>query len=357
VTVVLDSISHIESTLSENDAPITLAFSGGKDSSALLCLVYTALLRLKSSVTRSVEVLYCDTKTENPIVDAFVKKFLRRLREEAREAGLALTVKVVSPASDRTYFARIIGRGYPPPTNSFRWCTKELRIRPVEKHLSKREDAIVALGVRQSESKQRDRVLASHQNPFWMAADNAKSNRIYYTPIRQLNTEDVWDVIFFSEYPKTLDRKSLWELYADAGGDCPIIRSPDSAPCASGRFGCWTCTVVRRDRSGENLANRGYAKMADFLEFRKLLLDIRNNRQMRWPVRRNGSKFLGPLTIEARSILLKSLRKIERRYAVRLLSEPEVRYIRAQWRNDRPIEANYRMYAKAKRSARSLSQR
>ncbi len=330
MTAVLDALSHIEATLRETKRPFTLAFSGGKDSSALLCLFYTALLRIREKPAWPLEVLYCDTKTENPIVDAFVKKFLRRFRAEARETGVAIKIKVVSPSADRTYFARVIGRGYPPPTNSFRWCTTELRIRPVERHLSKLDDAIVALGVRQSESRQRDRLLAAYDDPFWMTAGTAKSHRAYYTPIRQLATEDVWDAIFFAKHPTALDRQSLWDLYADAGGDCPIIRSPDSAPCASGRFGCWTCTVVRRDRSGENLFKRGYTQMGDFLDFRKLLLEVRNDKAMRWPVRRNGSKNLGPLTIEARLILLKSLRRIERRHSIRLLSEAEVRYIRAQ---------------------------
>jgi DNA sulfur modification protein DndC len=238
----------------------------------------------------SVGVLYCDTKTENPIVDDFAKRFLRNFRKEALELGIRVAVKIVSPPPDRTFFARVIGRGYPPPTNSFRWCTKELRIRPVERHLANQNSAIVALGVRQNESVQRDRMLSSHHDPFWMIAANAQQGRKYYTPIRQLSTEDVWDVIFFSKRPAALDRKSLWNLYSDAGGDCPIIRSADSAPCASGRFGYWTCTVVRRDRSGENLLSNGYSQMEDFLRFRELLLDIRNDKAMRWPIREGAGR-------------------------------------------------------------------
>jgi DNA sulfur modification protein DndC len=246
----------------------------------------------------------------------------------------------------------VIGRGYPPPTNSFRWCTKELRIRPVELHLKNLDETIVALGLRQNESKQRDRVLAVYDDPFWMTAENAKSRRSYYTPIRQLTTEDVWDAIFFSERPLALDRKSLWELYSDAGSDCPIVRSPDSAPCASGRFGCWTCTVVRHDRSGENLFKHGYVQMGDFLAFRKLLLDVRNDRSMRWPVRRNGSENLGPLTVTARSLLLKALRRIERRQSLKLLNDRELKYIKAQWRSDRIVERDYSAFVHQRRMKR-----
>jgi DNA sulfur modification protein DndC len=339
---VLDASHHVRETLqAQSNLHWMIAYSGGKDSSALLCLVFNNLLKIKPSRAPSIEVLYCDTKTENPIIDTFAKRFLRRFRDEARESGFRAAVKVISPASDRTYFARVIGRGYPPPTNSFRWCTKELRIRPVERYLARfGENAVVALGVRQNESLQRDRMLSSHRDPYWMVAENTTVavQRKYYTPIRQLSTEDVWDVIFFSDRPIALDRNALWTLYSSAGGDCPIIRSPDSAPCASGRFGCWTCTVVRRDRSGESLLNNGYTQMADFLRFRTLLLDIRNDEAMRWPIRRKGTKGLGPLTVAARQLLLTALRKIERKHSIRLLSERELRYISEQWCADRAFE-------------------
>lgn len=339
MNAVLEASEHIENTIRSNPhTPWLIAFSGGKDSSALLSLVYNKFLSLQSEGIPALEVLYCDTKTENPIVDAFVKRFLQNFRAEATEAGVPVTVSIVSPTPDRTYLARVIGRGYPPPTNSFRWCTTELRIRPVENHLSQRPDTLVALGVRDNESAQRDRVLAAHHDPFWMTAQNAKSKRNYYTPIRALSTEEVWDTIFFTELPISLERKTLWDLYADAGGDCPIIRSADSSPCASGRFGCWTCTVVRRDRSGENLEKKGYPKMRSFLDFRQLLLDVRNNPSMRWPRRRNGSIGHGPLTLAARGQLLGEIRRIEQSEAITLLSPEEIIYIADQWESDISLE-------------------
>jgi DNA sulfur modification protein DndC len=245
MTALLNASAHVYETLRQlSSKRWIIAFSGGKDSSALLCLVFNNLVKLKKfKPPSSVEVLYCDTRTENPIIDAYVKRLLRQLRAEIATLDLSLSVKIVSPPSERTFFARVIGRGYPPPTNSFRWCTKELRIRPVENYLGAHRDAVVALGIRQNESRQRDRFLLSHKDPFWMVAENTKNELLYYTPIRQLSTEDVWDIIYFSRLPYALDRKSLWDLYASAGNDCPLVRSADNSPCASGRFGCWTCTV------------------------------------------------------------------------------------------------------------------
>lgn len=341
MNVVLEASEHIESTIRSNPrTPWLIAFSGGKDSSALLALVYNKFLSLRDEGIPDLDILYCDTKTENPIVDIFVKRFLDNFRMEADDAGIRVNIRIVSPTPDRTFLARVIGRGYPPPTNSFRWCTTELRIRPVKNHLSQRQDTLVALGVRENESAQRDRVLAEHRDPFWMSAQNAKSKRNYYTPIRALSTEEVWDTIFFTKLPLSLERQALWDLYADAGGDCPIIRSADSSPCASGRFGCWTCTVVRRDRSGENLEKKGYSKMRSFLDFRQLLLDVRNNPSMRWPRRRNGSIGLGPLTLAARDKLLEEIKRIELAEAITLLSPEEIIYIADQWKSDGPLEDN-----------------
>jgi DNA sulfur modification protein DndC len=345
---VLEASAHIEKTLRSNLArPWTIAFSGGKDSSALVCMIYSSFLKLKHLGIPKLEILYCDTKTENPVVDAFAKRFLQAFTKEAASNNVAVRTSIVSPTSDRTFLSRVVGRGYPPPTNSFRWCTTELRIRPVENHLAGLSDSIVVLGVRETESKQRDRALSLHTDPFWMVAQKAKSNRIYYTPIRALRTEDVWDVIFFSRLPDSMQRKALWELYADAGGDCPIIRSPDSSPCASGRFGCWTCTVVRRDRSGENLQRKGYPMMVSLLNFRQMLLDIRNDPSMRWPRRRNGSEGFGPLTIAARKMLLSEIQRIEAIEGLDLLSIDEQKYILSQWDKD---EQNERQLTRLKPS-------
>lgn len=344
MNAVLEALAHVEETVRSNyQRQWTIAFSGGKDSSALLCLVYDRFLKLRHLGIPKLDVLYCDTKSENPIVDSFAKRFLKAFSDEAASNDVTVQTSIVSPTADRTFLSRVIGRGYPPPTNSFRWCTTELRIRPVEHHLAGLENAVVALGVRESESRQRDRTLASHKDPFWMVAQSAKSKRKYYTPIRAMQTEDVWDTIFFTKYPMALERQKLWDLYADAGGDCPIIRTADASPCASGRFGCWTCTVVRRDRSGENLSKKGYPMMMSLLNFRQMMLDVRNDPEMRWPIRRNGSRGFGPLTIAARKILLEEIKRIERLEEISILDRAELAYIADQWDGDQLNESMLRI--------------
>src|SRR6266545_4571024 len=90
---VTATIELIREQYADADAPWILGFSGGKDSSALLRLVYAALLGLKRRDTR-VSILYCDTGVEIPVVAGLVRRTLRQLSREAKTAGLPFEVRV-----------------------------------------------------------------------------------------------------------------------------------------------------------------------------------------------------------------------------------------------------------------------
>lgn len=152
-------IKEISRVIASWGGPVVVAYSGGKDSSAVLKLVFNAIKRAPVLATK-VSIIYCDTKVENPVLDGFVKRTLRNLRAEAKIVVPALKIKVLTPALNQRYFVRVIGRGYPPPTTFFRWCTKDLRIRPVQKFVrGLGERPLVIVGTRRGESAQRDRVL------------------------------------------------------------------------------------------------------------------------------------------------------------------------------------------------------
>jgi DNA sulfur modification protein DndC len=91
------TIEEIVEVLTHWIGPIVIAYSGGKDSSAVLKLVINALLR-KPELAERVTVIYCDTKVENPILDRFVKATLRALKRECRALGLEVRIKILSPA-------------------------------------------------------------------------------------------------------------------------------------------------------------------------------------------------------------------------------------------------------------------
>src|SRR5689334_23652227 len=64
---------------------------------------------------------------EIPIVAKLVRKTLRKLSIEARRDRLPLAVSIARPYSADTFFVRVIGRGYPPPTNRSEEHTSELQ--------------------------------------------------------------------------------------------------------------------------------------------------------------------------------------------------------------------------------------
>ncbi len=227
-------------------------------------------------------------------------------------------------------------RGYPPSTNSFRWCTTGLRIKPVSSFIAKHdpENTVVVLGLRKSESKQRDRSLALSDDLYWQKQREGKGDYDLFLPIVELDIPSVWDSIFWLDRPKALDAVTLEQLYRGASGECPIIKSPQAPPCASGRFGCWTCTVVRNDKSARELIAAGYLELQPFLQFRDWLAEFRNDPAKRWKTRRNGGAGLGPFTIAARQEILKKVDDLEDRTGAMIVDAEERGTIAALWTID-----------------------
>lgn len=165
--------------------------------------------------------------------------------------------------------------------------------------------------MRQSESRQRDRTLSRSSTLFWQKQREGNRDYDLFLPIIEMTVSDVWDTVFWLPQPVSIKASVIENLYRDASGECPVIKAPTAPPCASGRFGCWTCTVVRKDKSAQKLIESGYDELVPFLQFRNWLSDIRNDPQMRWPNRRNGNAGMGPFTLEARKAILKRIDRLE----------------------------------------------
>ena len=116
--------------------------------------------------TKPITVVYCDTGVEIPIIVQVVRETLQRLKREASRQSVPLRVEIASPRLQDRYFVKVIGRGYPPPTNKFRWCTDRLRINPVKRLLNDASSgpSVVLLGTRRGESAERDRTLERHSS-------------------------------------------------------------------------------------------------------------------------------------------------------------------------------------------------
>jgi DNA sulfur modification protein DndC len=331
------TIQEIRDRYRASEIPWFLGYSGGKDSSAVLKLVFQAL-RETPGRSRPVTIVYCDTGVEIPLVQQLVRSSLRGVAREAETAGVPLAVRIVEPRLDSRFFVKVIGKGYPPPTNKFRWCTERLRITPVQKLLRQGPglSSIVLLGVRRGESLERDRTIAAHvdQSGSYLRQAGSAATLIY-APILDYSLDDVWSCLALIPEPRSIDARRLALLYRNASGECPMIRDPKGTPCGKGRFGCWTCTVVRRDRSMESMISQGHEELAGLLSFRNWLQAIRDNPRLRCRRRRNGAPGPGPFTLPARREILGRLLALQDRTPWSLISGDEVRLIREMWRLDR----------------------
>jgi DNA sulfur modification protein DndC len=138
--------------------PWVVGFSGGKDSTAVLQLIFTALSELPpEKLTKEIHVLSNDTLVENPKVVDFLDRQLATILEAGRTSLFAhnpdlFYVKKTTPKLDDTFWLNIIGKGYPSPNRWFRWCTERMKINPTNEYIldtvSKHGRAIIILGTR-----------------------------------------------------------------------------------------------------------------------------------------------------------------------------------------------------------------
>jgi DNA sulfur modification protein DndC len=199
------------------------------------------------------------------------------------------------------------------------------------------------VGTRTGESRERDRTLMRHAKPgetfFFRQAGNSQVE--LFAPIADFSTEDVWSTLSLLPKPAAIDVDHLLKTYRDAGAECPVVRDAQGTPCGAGRFGCWTCTVVRKDKAVSSLVASGHSHMAPLLEFRNWLAAIRDEPSARCRWRRNGVKGLGPLTLAARREALLRLLRTQRTTGLQLIRQREVDLIRKLWSDDR-LAASYK---------------
>ena len=170
-----------------------------------------------------------------------------------------------------------------------------------------------------------------------------------FAPLADLDDDDVWITLMQRRPPWGGTHRRLITLYRNAGGgECPLVMTKEQAPsCGSSspRFGCWTCTVVQKDRSLRGLIDSGHAeaeKMEALFDFREWLIMLRENSANRLPVRRNGnakqrddgSRVFGPFTLEVRRKILKRLRALETRIGRQLILPAEIDSIEDIWWRD-----------------------
>jgi len=305
--------------------PWVVGYSGGKDSTAVLQIVWLALAGLPiEQRTKPVHVISTDTLVENPVVAAWVTHSLDVLQAAATQQGLPITPHRLTPAVADTFWVNLIGRGYPAPRPKFRWCTERLKIKPsntfIREMVRSHGEAILVLGTRKAESSGRSHrmtELESRRVRDLLSPNDSLPNCLVYSPVENWSNDDVWTFLMQSPNPWGYSNKELLTMYQGASpdGECPLVVDASTPSCGDSRFGCWTCTLVDKDKSMSAMIQNDEEKewMLPLLELRNDL-DVADDRHLRDFRRMNGSVQLfhdksipGPYTQKARERWLQRL--------------------------------------------------
>ena len=330
--------------------PWIIGFSGGKDSTLVAQAVFEAMLAVRpSDRTRDVHMVSNDTLVESPLVIAHMSTVQKQIEDAAQNLGLPVTVVTTHPELEKSFWSLLVGKGYPSPNQSMRWCTDRLKIQPTSTYIfnniSKHGAAIVVLGVRKDESNSRRNSIDKFQNleNSNLTPHSALPGAFIYRPIVDLSLDDVWEILGKYPPPWGGTHSNLIQLYRDAGGgECPVVLSQEEAPgcgTSSSRFGCWTCTVVEKDKSLQGFIDVGNHHFKALVDFRDWLKEIRNKPEHRQVERRNGrmqfdltgKHIPGPFTILARKMILDRLLETEKEFGNKLISKQEIDFIESTW--------------------------
>lgn len=337
--------------------PWVVGYSGGKDSTAALQLVWNALATLPAEQRqKSVYVISSDTLVETPVIVGYIEDSLRQMENQATERGLPFEFHKLSPQLNDRFWVNLIGRGYPAPTSIFRWCTLRLKInasnRFILDRVTEHGEVILVLGTRSGESQKRDRVIEEYRfRGKRLEVHGQLPGAWVYMPVQDFSRDDVWTYLLQIPSPWGGDNRNLASMYhTEQDGECPLVVDDTTPPCGNSRFGCWTCTVVDRDRSMEAMIDSGEEWMIPLLEFRDYLVSTQDpsvKPQQREFKGRDGRVRFRNEKLLWRTYTLGRSRKMLRRLletqaAIRefapdysLISETELREIRRLWLTER----------------------
>ncbi|RKD18996.1 phosphoadenosine phosphosulfate reductase [Pelobium manganitolerans] len=326
-----------------------MAWSGGKDSTTLVTLIVWLITSGRLKAPETLTVMYADTRLElTPLYFA-----AQQIMEELEELGI--TVKIVTAPLDKRFMTYILGRGVPPPNNNtFRWCTRQIKIDPMKAELEKifkekGEKVLMLTGVRQGESAIRDqRIIMS------CGKDGAECGQGWYqetmpesicdtlAPILHWRVCHVWEWLkHWAPLPEYGDFSTA--LIADAYGG-------DEAEEINARTGCIACPLASKDTALDNLVKRltwGYLFPLKRLKpiWRDLRLPQNRLRKTGKESKEKNKQRLGPLTMESRKRAYKEIIRIqneinkvavkEGKPTVTLLNKQERNLIRSLWKVNR----------------------
>jgi DNA sulfur modification protein DndC len=350
-------IAEVQQLYLVDEIPWVVGYSGGKDSTATLQLVWLSLQKLAPEQRKKpVHVISTDTLVENPVVSAWVGRSVRRINEQAKEQGLPIKSHQLNPQVEDTFWVNLIGRGYPAPGVKFRWCTERMKIRPANRFINdmvkQNGEAILVLGTRKAESSKRKHRMTKLEGKRIrdrLSPNLSLPNSLVYSPVEDWTNDDVWLFLMQVQNPWGHNNKELLTMYqgASADGECPLVVDSSTPSCGDSRFGCWVCTLVDKDKSMSAMIQNDHEKewMLPLLDLRDKLKEAdrttRDFRRMAGHVQLfHGEPIPGPYTQKARENWLRELLQAQEwvrqngpEYVrdLELITLPELHEIRRIW--------------------------
>jgi DNA sulfur modification protein DndC len=342
--------------------PWVVGYSGGKDSTTALQLIWVAISALPAERRiKPIYIISSDTLVETPVVSRYIDVSLARMAKAAVDQGLPIITHKVVPDVNRSFWVNLIGRGYPAPSRKFRWCTERLKIEPANEFIKSRVaefgEVVMVLGVRSQESATRAQVMSLHRiEGSRLSRHSSLLNAFVYAPIADFSTDEVWTYLLQNQSPWGNDNRDLVAMYRNAAsGECPLVVDTSTPSCGNSRFGCWVCTVVERDKAMEAMIDSGEEWLTPLLEYRDMLAETQDpsrKHEFRDFRRRTGQvSFIGdtdrpmpgPYTLDFCKELLRRLLETELETtrgapvgdAPTLIHEAELHEIRKLWRTER----------------------
>jgi DNA sulfur modification protein DndC len=282
-TTPSDIVNEIRDLYLSDSMPWIIGYSGGKDSTASLQLVWTAVAGLpKDKRTKKIHVISTDTLVENPIIAAWVDVSLSQINLAARGQDLPFEAHRLTPSLENRFWVNLIGKGYPAPRPKFRWCTDRLKISASTQFIQDlseaHREAILVLGQRRGESQVRDKLMDQYKDSNRARLSKNKDPRLsrvwVYLPIETWSSDEVWEYLITNQNPWGIDNQDLFNIYRGATPDaeCPIVVDTSTPSCGDSRFGCYVCTMVSQDKSMQAMVQNDDQK-----KWMQPILDFRNN--------------------------------------------------------------------------------
>lgn len=356
-------IVTIQNLYLADDIPWMIGYSGGKDSTAAVQLVWMAIEQLpERDRKKTIHIMNTDTLVESPVVSKWVDKSLKSMKDEAEKKGLPFVPTKLIPDYNNTFWVNLIGRGYPFPRMKYRWCTDRLKIQPVNNFIKNKieehGEIILVLGTRKQESTRRNRTMTNLEKRRvreLLSPNPTLANELVFSPMEDWSDDDVWSFLLQYKNPWNYSNMDLMTMYrgATADNECPLQVDKSAPTCGKSRFGCWVCTMVEKDKSMEAMILNDQEKewMSILLEFRNEFgneegdRERRSFRRMRGNLQGNyGKLFHGPYKKEVREYWLERLLNIQKEIQengpeefsdLELIRIPELQAIRRIWVNDK----------------------